>query len=1301
MPPKPAAKAAAAKSTAKNDTKHNDREIEYSNQVEAVMHKSMWLGSKEAVRTESKLLHAGALDSQKALISAACVKVFDEVIVNAIDHYTASANAPREKGGPVTEIRVDIDDEGTLTVYNNGPGIKIVNDPKYGWSVQNVILRTHTGSNLKEDPYRLVGGTNGLGLKLVAICSKSITVETLDKVSGKLYKQTFYGPRHDIVQKDPEVTCDKPQIHNSTSSSYTRITYKPNYDLLCQVGATPDGKSRRWMSRDNLQSLIGIIGLRMAQVSAFITDQPYVFDGKTRITLNPCSIWFCGKQVKYNVSTLGRLYNPVPMHHSIVLRGEEIDYPLQLDISLADKGNAENVITLINGVYVKACSYSAWILKKLCSDVAIMAKADPKTAGPQLAKMLHAIVIRYVPNPQFGGQTKEQLTVPMKCSKGHDFPETYVKLIWKLLQDRFKELDLDKAEQKQDDEMRKIKPRDHQPAELYRNPGNRELGLALVEGKAALLTIQTILQLMNYRVDHGTNCLRGVPPNTLKEIRRKFGENKYEMSEMLKKNIPLQGLLPICGLEYGVDYSIKANWKRLKYKYIIVCTDQDWDGIGQICGLVLIFILVFWPQLIQRGFMRRYATPILRVYRAGKKKDVLDFYTNEDFENWKHNMKSSDKVKYYKGLAGHNDEETKHMAHHFLSNIYTYTLDSAARDAANIMYGTDSNLRKTELRNPTRYEYDDQLLRKRQIRISEHFMIATKEFQMEVIARKLANIYDGMIPVQRKAFASMRKHTGDAKVYQHTGRVTVEMYYQHGDSSMNGCIIKMAQTFNGSNVLPKCVPIGQFGTLKWGRGVAGSPRYIGTKYNKLFDLICPRRDDVLLEYEEQEGAYAEPISYCPIVPLAVMETITTAAVGWKIDVYSRDWRTVLVALRTKIRTESADAFIIVNRSPSEYFNAVQYSDCEMSCAKTELRDDTLYVTGLPGKMWSGYVAANLLEEDLDDAERAAKEEYLKQSAAGKMKKAKSNTDYEAIAAEHQTSETTKIRQQKKIPFHETIEEVIDNTSLNEVNMRIKFKPGAIDRIMNSTDENNNYIFGLYPGVNVLEEYCGLYARMHSNLNLIDDTGIVNELPNYSTICELWYARRLSLYIQSYDRERILLEMRCKYYSELLRYIDGSQSGTINISRDYDEHERTEILRQHKFTAFHRVLLFHPGRIPTAELQQKIMADAAIYKYVKSKSTKNAANPDDTADPTVEKQNMENEKICYKYIDAITVAMGSKKGIASLQNLLDKTTRQLSEWLKLTPKKIWLRELDELEAMILYGQSTGWMYDQSGHNFING
>jgi hypothetical protein len=268
-------------------------------------------------------------------------------------------------------------------------------------------------------------------------------------------------------------------------------------------------------------------------------------------------------------------------------------------------------------------------------------------------------------------------------------------------------------------------------------------------------------------------------------------------------------------------------------------------------------------------------------------------------------------------------------------------------------------------------------------------------------------------------------------------------------------------------------------------------------------------------------------------------------------------------------------------------------------------------------------------------------------------------------------------------------------------MRIKFKPGAIDRIMSSTNDAGAYTFGLYPGVSVLEEYCGLYARMHSNLNLINDTGIVNELTDYSTICDLWYARRLSLYIQGYDRERILLEMRCKYYSELLRYISSSQNGTINISRDFDEAERTAILRQHKFTAFHRVLLFRPGRIATAELQQHIMAAAADYKpaAVSRKVAAAAAAADDT-DPTAEQQDAD-EKICYKYIDAITVAMSSKKGIATLQNLLNRTSAQLAKWMQLTPKRIWLRELDDLELMVLYGQSTEWMYDQSGHNFIDG
>src|SRR6185437_741297 len=180
-----------------------------------------------------------------------------------------------------------------------------------------------------------------------------------------------------------------------------------------------------------------------------------------------------------------------------------------------------------------------------------------------------------------------------------------------------------------------------------------------------------------------------------------------------------------------------------------------------------------------------------------------------------------------------------------------------------------------------------------EIPVSYHFGVESYAFQMGFMRRKLPNASDGLLPGQRKAIAAMRgsEDKSKSKVYQITGHVSKKMYYPHGDTSMNETIIKMAQTFTGSNNIPSFIPISiGFGSRVMGRSEASSPRYIDTKYNaKVMNLIFPIIDDSNLDYVREEGNQAEPEYYVPIIPYSILKTTTTTGVGWKIDAWARDY----------------------------------------------------------------------------------------------------------------------------------------------------------------------------------------------------------------------------------------------------------------------------------------------------------------------------------------------------------------------------------------------------------------------------
>ncbi|CAE8675609.1 unnamed protein product, partial [Polarella glacialis] len=82
------------------------------------------------------------------------------------------------------------------------------------------------------------------------------------------------------------------------------------------------------------------------------------------------------------------------------------------------------------------------------------------------------------------------------------------------------------------------------------------------------------------------------------------------------------------------------------------------------------------------------------------------------------------------------------------------------------------------------------------------------------VMRSVPCVMDGLKPTQRKILYGCFKRNlrSDVKVAQLVGYVAEHSAYHHGETSLSGAIIGMAQDFVGSNNINLLVPSGQFGT---------------------------------------------------------------------------------------------------------------------------------------------------------------------------------------------------------------------------------------------------------------------------------------------------------------------------------------------------------------------------------------------------------------------------------------------------------------------------------------------------------
>ena len=152
--------------------------------------------------------------------------------------------------------------------------------------------------------------------------------------------------------------------------------------------------------------------------------------------------------------------------------------------------------------------------------------------------------------------------------------------------------------------------------------------------------------------------------------------------------------------------------------------------------------------------------------------------------------------------------------------------------------------------------------------------------------RAIPSICDGLKPGQRKIiFVSnniwKNGNEKQMKVSQLAGRVAADSKFHHGQNSLSGAIVNIAQKFKNS--LPLLDGYGQFGSLR--SPFAGADRYISVSLSKYFRMLY--KDFYLLEKQYDEGDEIEPKYFLPIIPTILLNGGEGIAVGFSTNILNR------------------------------------------------------------------------------------------------------------------------------------------------------------------------------------------------------------------------------------------------------------------------------------------------------------------------------------------------------------------------------------------------------------------------------
>ena len=541
-----------------------------------------------------------------------------EILDNSMDEAVA---------GHADRIEMSLDENGTLSISDNGRGIPIDPHPKYkGKSALEVILTTlHSGGKFDGKVYQTSGGLHGVGLSVVNALASELRVEVARDKQLWVQEYSRGAPTSKLIKQQ-----------GSVNRRGTTIAFHPDAEIFGQTAAF-EGKRLFDMAKAKAYLFRGVeIRWSCDPSVAAAEDIP-----------EKETFQFPDGILDYLRTTLGE--RPLVGADIFAGRSDLSGAKGRIEWAISWPADGEGFVSAYcntvptpeGGSHVAGIRAALTRGLKGYGELTNNRKAS-QLAAEDISDGAAIVLSLFIAEPQFQGQTKEKLSMPEAA-----------RIVEAQIKDHFDHhLSTDRqnadallewAIERAEDRKRRKEDR-----ALKRKTAGRKSRLPgkLADCSSSSAEGTEIFLVEGDSAGGSAKQARNRETQAILPLRGKILNVASASADKLRGNQELSDLTQALGCGSGKNFDLS----KLRYERVVIMTDADVDG-AHIASLLMTFFYREMPELVTSGHLFLAVPPLYRLARGG---DVVYALDDADRERvTKEHFKGSAKIEIsrFKGLG--------------------------------------------------------------------------------------------------------------------------------------------------------------------------------------------------------------------------------------------------------------------------------------------------------------------------------------------------------------------------------------------------------------------------------------------------------------------------------------------------------------------------------------------------------------------------------------------------------------------------------------------------------------------------